>query len=171
MSELQTQARRLRAQIQEAFADVPYPGDDNLWEGGQRDDDYEDVVRKLTGKHWKELMPKRKPPKGRPNPLLKDLVFCSPAAWHFFLPAYLIADLMRVEIDTFLFEPRNTTLLKFDLLNAAQSAVIVSFLGYAGVLLDDKQEKMPQHARHFEHQRQELAPVVAYWNTRTIANL
>lgn len=167
MNELQNQARRLRAQIQEAFADVPYPGDDNLWEGGQRDDDYDDVIRNLTGKHWKDLIPKRKPPKGRSHLLIHDLIFCSPAAWHFFLPAYLIADLMRDEINALFFEPRDRPEPKFDRLNMAQRSAVVSFLGYAGLLLNDKQEKLPQHVKYFERQRQELASVAAYWNSRT----
>ncbi len=167
ITELQKQKRQLRAQIAEAFDAVPYPGDENLWEGGQRDDDYDDVVRNLTGKHWKDLVPKRKPPKGRSNPLLKDLIFCSPVAWHFFLPAYLIIDLMRSDIGTFLFEPQDRTESRFDCLSAAQCAAIVAFLGYAGLLLDDQQEKMPKHSKYFERQREELAPVIAYWNNRT----
>ncbi len=167
ITQLQKQKRRLHAQIAEAFDAVPYPGDDNLYDGWQRDDDYEDVIGNLTSRHWRELIPKRKPPKGRSNPLLKDLNFCSPEAWHFFLPAYLIIDLMRGEIDTFLFEPRDRPVLKFDCLNAAQCTVVASFLGYAGLLLDDKQEKMPKHSRYFEHQREELVPVIAYWNDRT----
>ena len=72
ITETQKQKRQLIAQIAEAFDAVPYPGDDNLYEGGQRD-----------------LVPQRKPPKGRSNPLLHDLIFCSPAAWHFFLPPHL----------------------------------------------------------------------------------
>jgi hypothetical protein len=167
ITELQKQKRRLHAQIAEAFDAVPYPGDDNLCDGRQQDDDYEDVIRNLTGKHWRELMPKRKPPKGRSNPLLKDLNFCSPMAWRFFLPAYLIIDLMRGEIDTFLFEPPTRPAPKFDCLNTAQCAVVASFLGFAGLLLDDKQKKMPMHFQYFQHQREELSPVIAYWNDRT----
>ena len=157
-----------RTQIEAAFADVPYPGDDNLYDGWQLDDDYDDVIRNLMGKHWRDLIPRRKPPRGRETPLTKDLIFCSPAVWHFFLPTYLIAAVMRGEVSPHLFDPawpgRMTD--RFSRLNAAQCAALAAFLVYADALLVENAAKMPQHSAYFARDRQELAPVADYWQDR-----
>lgn len=172
MTELTKQAKRLRAQIEAAFADVPYPGDDHLYEGGQRDDDYDDVIRNLTGKHWRDFIPKRKPRKDRSSQLNKDLYFCSPAAWHFFLPAHLIAEVMRGKVDPLPFHPARSERLKdhtedrFSRLNAAQCAAVAAFLAHADALLVEEAGKIPKHCAYFERKQQELAPVVAYWHDR-----
>ena len=152
MTELTKQAKRLRAQIEAAFADVPYPGDDRLYEGGQRDDDYDDVISNLTGKHWRT----------------KDLNFCSPAAWHFFLPAYLIAEVMRGKVSPHLFDPAWSVsqAARFQRLNAAQCAAVAAFLVYADALLVEEAMKTPKHSAYFESRRQKLAPVTAYWQGR-----
>ena len=175
MNELARQARLLRARIKGAFADVPYPGDENLYEGWQLDDDYDDVIRNLTGKHWRDLIPKRKPPQGRRTSLSKDMTFCSAAAWHFYLPAYLISEIMRGKIDLFPFEPERSERLKgyiegrFGRLNTEQCAVLISFFHYADALLTEKQEKTPQYANSYERERRRLSLVIDYWNDRTAA--
>ncbi len=172
ITELQKQKRRLHAQIAEAFDAVPYPGDDNLWEGGQRDDDYEDVIRRLTGKHWRNLVPKRRPRRGRTTHLAKDMVFCSAAAWHFFLPAHLITEIARENINPFDFEPSLSERMgdyserRFSRLNAKQCAAVVSYLEFAGVLLNEKQKRSPQYSRYYARERRRLEPVAAYWNSR-----
>ena len=169
MDELTKQAKLLRTQIEEAFADVPYPGDENLYDGWQLDDDYEDVINNLTGKHWRDLIPKRR---GQHNPLTKDIIFCSAAAWQFFLPAYMIADMMSGESELYTFEPERSERLRdhverrFSRLNAKQCAAVASYLRYAGALIDKKQEEMPQYSRSFERERQRLAPTIAYWDGR-----
>ena len=168
MTELTKQAKRLRVQIEVAFADVPYPGDDRLYEGGQRDDDYDDVIRNLTGKHWRDLIPRRKPPRGRSSRLNKDLCFCSPAAWHFFLPAHLIAEVMRGEVSPHFFDPSWSARLtdRFSRLNAAQCTAVAAFLSYSDALLVERTEKTPEHSAFFERQRKKTAPVAAYWQER-----
>ena len=176
ITELQKQKRRLHARIAEAFDAVPYPGDDNLYDGWQLDDDYEDVIRRFTGKNWRDLIPKRKPPTGCSHPLEKDMSFCSPAAWHFFLPAYLIIGLMRQEISPNQFELRqfagsglsDHAVPRFERLSAEQCVVIVSFLDYADKLLVEKQRKMPKHRQYFEAYRHELILAAMYWDSRTI---
>jgi len=173
MSELKNRAKALQAQIEDAFANVPYPGDKNLYDSSQLDDDYDDVIQNLTGKHWRDLVPKRRPPQGRATPLTKDMNFCSAAAWHFFLPAYLISAMMSGKISTFNLEParseasRDKTERRFSRLSAEQCMVVVAFLDYAEVLLTEKQEKAPQYASYFEQERRELASVIAYWSSRS----
>ena len=172
ITELQRQKRRLQAQIAEAFDTVPYPGDDHLYDGGQLDDDYEDVVRRFTGRHWRDLLPKRKPRKGRTTHLAKDMVFCSAAAWHFFLPAHLITEIARKNIRPFDFEPSLSERMgdyserRFSRLNAKQCAAVVSYLEYAGALLKEKQKNKSQYSRHYGRERRRLEPVAAYWNSR-----
>lgn len=168
MDTLTKQCALVRARIEAAFADVPAPGDDNLCDGSPLDDDYEDVFRDFAGKHWRELVPARKPPPGRTNPLLKDMFFCSAAAWHFFLPAYLIADLMRGQTDTeFLGLDQSEWIhSRFSRLNAEQCAAVAAFLDYADARLNARHEKTPQHAAYFDQERRRLVPVREYWNSR-----
>ena len=172
ITELQKRKRRLQAQIAEAFDAVPYPSDDNLYDGWQLDDDYEDVVRRFTGRHWRDLLPKRKPRKGRTTHLAKDMVFCSAAAWRFFLPAHLITEITRENISPFDFEPGLPGRMgdhierRFSRLNAKQCAAVVSYLEYAGALLNEKQKNKPQYSRHYEWEHRRLEPVAAYWSSR-----
>ena len=173
ITKLQKQARQLRAQITEAFDDVSYPGDDNLYDGlEQRDSDYYDVIRNLTGKHWRDLIPKRKPPKEFNTPLSKDMHFLSPEAWHFFLPAHLITETMRENIRSFDFEPSLSERMgdyserRFSRLNAKQSAAVVSYLEYAKALVSQCQIRGRFRAAYYEKQRQQLETVQSYWNDR-----
>ncbi len=167
MDTLTKQRRQVRAQIEAAFAVVPAPGDENLCDSSPQDDDYEDVFKDFAGKHWRDLVPARKPPR-RSNPLLKNMFFCSTAAWHFFLPAYLLADLMRGETDTDFLGPDQYgwARSRFSRLDAAQCAAVAAFLNYAEARLNARQEKTPQHAAYFDQDRQRLALVREYWNRR-----
>lgn len=86
----------LVAAISAAFADVPYPGDDDLVSGDvSYDREYRSVAQAFRGKDWRELsldfvfVHK------------DDLPFLSPAALRYFLPAYLLACLQHAdELDT-----------------------------------------------------------------------
>lgn len=76
--------RLLREQIAHAFADVPYPGDDNI---GYSHEDYESesITQWLRGRHWSEL---------RLDSLLEhngSLLFMTDEAYRYYLPAYLLA--------------------------------------------------------------------------------
>ena len=172
MNELKTQAKALRAQIETAFANVPYPGDDNIAPRTQMDDDYDDVIVHLTGKHWRDLIPKRKPPKGRSNPISHSLCFATSEAWLFFLPAYMIADIMMGRTDFREFDPGRSEQLndhiesRFRLLNAEQCTVIASFLSYAVMRLNENQIKYPNHYKFFERERQHLVVLIDYWSAR-----
>ena len=42
--------------IEESFIDVPYPGDDNLFESDVYDPDITDFEELLIGRNWKEVL-------------------------------------------------------------------------------------------------------------------
>jgi hypothetical protein len=73
-------------EIENAFADVTYPGDDKLVKSLEYYDNLK-VVIDFKGKHWKEISQES---------LLKhrfDLSRFTPEAFRFYLPAYLIGSL------------------------------------------------------------------------------
>lgn len=84
---------KLKEQIRTAFAAVRYPGDKHLRGSDQSDEPFM-VERAFYGKSdWRVLAPEFID--GAPEGLGSALSFFSDAAFHFFLPAYLIADLDR----------------------------------------------------------------------------
>jgi hypothetical protein len=72
-------SQELIARIEEAFKDVPYPGDDNLDRG------YPLEVEDFIGKHWKDL------PFDFMFSNREALWSFSGEGFHFYLPAFLIA--------------------------------------------------------------------------------
>ena len=92
------QVELVRRQIEEAFADVRYPGDANLvYDTSGHHLECNQIAELFRGKHWRELtleflVPNR-----------DSLCFFSPAAYRFYLPAYLLATLADpVEADLML---------------------------------------------------------------------
>lgn len=82
-------AEIVRGAIEQAFADVPYPGDDHIVTRGEfMDLERDDVERAFKGKHWREVL-------AYPVEFLRyhnsALSFFTPEGYHFYLPAYLIA--------------------------------------------------------------------------------
>lgn len=86
-------SQKIVRQIEEAFADTPYPGDSNIgWGCGWEGKEFERVLR---GKHWKELS--------------LEIIFThrdelpctTPEGFRFYLPAFMLATLLHYdEIDT-----------------------------------------------------------------------
>ncbi|NVB84936.1 MAG: hypothetical protein HOV81_41600 [Kofleriaceae bacterium] len=75
----------LRAAIEAAWKDAPYPGDRHVSAGY----DNEDLVRsELMGKHWRDV----KPEFAKPFAYGDNLELLEPAALAFFLPAFLLLD-------------------------------------------------------------------------------
>lgn len=71
----------MRKRIELEFADVPYPGDDNIGVIGGRDDS-ESISRVFRGRSWKSL---------KPRELWEGaLDFMTPEAFHYYLPAFLL---------------------------------------------------------------------------------
>lgn len=83
-----TRVASLRRLIELAFADVPYPGDDKIGQGGM---DGEKLQNNFRGRHWRDI----------PNDILHwhqdDLCFFTLAGHHFFLPAYLLGSIQEHE--------------------------------------------------------------------------
>src|SRR5258706_10183027 len=81
----------VKTQIRDAFATGKHPGDDRIRGSDEGDEPFE-VERDFRGKNdWKALSPQFID--GGPNGLASALSFFSDAAFQFYLPAYLIADI------------------------------------------------------------------------------
>ena len=82
-------AETVRGAIERAFADVPYPGDDNIVTRSKcMDLERDDVERAFKGKHWRDVL-------AYPVEFFRyhnsALSFFTPEAYQFYVPAYLIA--------------------------------------------------------------------------------
>lgn len=83
---MNSRLERLKQQIEQAFADVPYPGDENI---GADPYDWEcaELNQHLRGRHWRDI----------PRDILQyhqhDLPFFSTAGLHYYLPTYMLAAL------------------------------------------------------------------------------
>ncbi|GMU84614.1 MAG: hypothetical protein AMXMBFR47_44830 [Planctomycetota bacterium] len=80
------------AMIREAFEDVPYPGDNRLVEG-YRDDEVVAIEKQFRRLHNWTAMKNPEFLDGAPDGLASALCFMTPAARHYYLPAYLILDI------------------------------------------------------------------------------
>lgn len=84
-----TREQKLCRAIENAFAGVVYPGDENIAMTGPHEDylSAKELVDAFGGKHWKEILHKR-------NAWLRShywaLTHFTPRAFHFYLPAFLI---------------------------------------------------------------------------------
>jgi len=75
-------------EITEAFADIPYPGDDRMIanpEHARECPECSAVASVFRGRNWRELTPEFVSSQG------SDIGFLSPDAFRYFLPAYLVA--------------------------------------------------------------------------------
>jgi len=78
------QPEELRKQIEDAFAEVAYPGDDQLvLDSSGYHLECNQVAAVLKGKHWKQV----------PLDLLRQIALAAltPEAYRFYLPAFLVA--------------------------------------------------------------------------------
>jgi hypothetical protein len=75
--------------IHDAWRDVPYPGDDNIFTKDSYDD--EDIVNYFGGTTWRN----RDPAKLRAHS--SAFTFFTPQAFHYWLPAFLIAAIENPE--------------------------------------------------------------------------
>ena len=135
MTEPRLQA--LRRQIETAFADAVYPGDEYI---GYNPDDWEsaELAQDFKGKHWKEV------------PLEKlqyhSSSFLSPAGFRYYLPAYLLAaladygNLLPHTVYALTLPEKSSLeeqglwqwhLARFDGLTPAQKEAVRAFLEYA----------------------------------------
>jgi hypothetical protein len=91
MSNSQTEIQDTKQRIHRAFAEVPYPGDSNLRGSSEGDEPFL-LEQEFQGKHdWTALSPDFIDQ--APDGFASALSFFSIAAFRFYLPAYLLADL------------------------------------------------------------------------------
>ncbi len=74
--------QRLKEEIEGAFRDIPYPGDDNI--AANKRDEYLEDLAKFKGKHWRDLTFEFLVPFG------SHTAFFTTEAFRFYLPAFLI---------------------------------------------------------------------------------
>ena len=88
--EYDKRAAEIAAGLEAAFASVPYPGDDNISESSQGHVNAE-MLHFFKGRNWPDLSLEE----------LREQRFClyhfTPAAFRFFLPAYMRAALLHSE--------------------------------------------------------------------------
>lgn len=138
-------------QIEAAFADVEYPGDHSLYRTNE--------TKELIGKHWKNL----------PLELLRvqeRILYLSPEALRFYLPAYLIAiatypiemDVLVDDIVYFLSPtPKSQTVPYLPNFDAKQKSAIHAFLDAYKTLFPDGSWK------YYEPTRETLERAITYW--------
>jgi hypothetical protein len=159
------QLRLLKEQIERAFADTPYPGDDHItgpfeawdWES-------EELRDAFRGKHWKELMPY--------DVFYHHDTFLCPAGFQFYLPAYLLAaldDYNNVILFTVFslcpYHPPekvlSPTLLawnlrRYDQLTPEQKQAVCAFLDFV--------REDPQLGRYFPDRHEIDEAIEKYWS-------
>ncbi|PIS46441.1 MAG: hypothetical protein COT17_08520 [Elusimicrobia bacterium CG08_land_8_20_14_0_20_51_18] len=84
------EALKLKAEIEEAFADVPYPGDDNIANSGIFED--AEVTGHFKGIKWQDY--KDNPSQFLNGRLSGDSFFLTNEAFHYYLPLYMIQGLI-----------------------------------------------------------------------------
>jgi hypothetical protein len=131
----------LKQEIEAAFADVPYPGDEHI-AYSNIDFDGSRLAAAFKGKHWKELTPDEMH--------WNEMAFLSREGLHYYLPAYLLAsledhdgtlneDIRPLTIYGLILSPdtsrkhhlRASQLKEFEVFTPAQKRAIRSFLEYA----------------------------------------
>jgi hypothetical protein len=130
-----TYVMSLRETIKEAFADVPYPGDKNITRCPYHCKPCEEISEYFKGKGWE----------GHSVEDLRDhhtaLSLFTPEAFHYFLPAYMLAsiesydktdilpDSIRFHFE-FNLDHRDHFLVRLSKFSEAQRNAIVEFLRY-----------------------------------------
>lgn len=126
----------LRDQIERAFSDVPYPGDDHI-AARQRGWLYPELIADFKGHHWRDV------PTATVRAHFDELSLFSEVGTQFYLPAYLLGALVDQEIQYFLLsnltihtpeedkgEFRDFFLRKYSKLTQPQKDAVKAFLEY-----------------------------------------
>jgi hypothetical protein len=120
----------LKAQIEEAFSNVPYPGDGQIaysetaWECPEINEDFK-------GKHWRDV------PRETIRWHRAELPLFSPSGFQYYLPAYLLAALIDLEVRGFLLStlearPEREPVMRerFERLTPSQKNAVKAFLEF-----------------------------------------
>lgn len=167
----QAEIEAVKRLIYDAFADLPYPGDDNLAvKYPYIVEECEEIKQRFRGKHWSQIK-------------LEDLVYYqayfSIEAFRFYLPSYMIAHLNRgaearqtnINILYYLCinenpdfpQLRNLDRTRFEGFTKAQGEAIIAFLKLYGKISphpprgpDPIQEGIDRALQYWEARVQEL---------------
>lgn len=86
-------ALQIKARIEAAFNNVPYPGDDNIAEGPRYE--YDMTVEKFKGVRWQDW--KDNPSQFLTRSPYSALFFMTDSAFHYYLPLFMIQALLDYE--------------------------------------------------------------------------
>lgn len=133
-----THSKPLIENIEKAFANVSYPGDENLISTPEHRamcDECEGIYNFFVGKTWQETLDEK-------SDSWLDLgqSFFLPLAWQYYLPAHLIHNINDELFSSFYFRPEEDPELfefesnRIELLNSRQCDVIIEYLEIADEL-------------------------------------
>lgn len=127
--------------IETAFADVPYPGDNNLTiKDGDVFADVVETRRDFRGKHWKELSPEFI------HEHRSALNIFTRRAYHFYLPAYMIGVLLDANngslvaiqlLHDFVVGETNWVAVQLNEFSSEQRTAILEYLKFHYLLFDE----------------------------------
>ena len=118
--------------IEEVFADVPYPGVEDILgapEHVQSCGECNRLQNALVGRTWKDLANDE----ARSGDVSHAMSFFSPSGWHYYLPAYLIQNVRRCIFSSIYFRPISLGIQEHleqraKQLTRAQCKVIIAYL-------------------------------------------
>jgi hypothetical protein len=127
----------LKLEIEEAFAEVEYPGDENLTDHPGCPECAE-IAAYFRGRDWRDH------PVGEMRAHASALSLFTPVAWHYFLPAFLLADVddpdtADIISDSIFFDFKSHSCVSRDWyedrharLTPQQASVVARYLTYMG---------------------------------------
>ena len=119
--------------VKQVFADVPYPGDDNIIstpEHVAECDECGGLHKALVGWRWAELIEDE----SVSGHVSHAMSFFSPAGWQYYLPAYLIQNIREHQFSSLYFQPstepeiRDYHAERINRLTVNQCKVIIAYL-------------------------------------------
>ena len=139
--------------VRDVFAEVPYPGDDNLLgapEHVQSCGECSGLHKALVGRTWRDLAEND----SSSGYVSHAMSFFSPEAWHYYLPAYLIQNLKRGVFSCLYFRPigaREYLEDRIKYLTREQCRVVIAFLLLAVGQDPSGQQQVDRNAEAVEY--------------------
>jgi len=136
----------IRRDIERAFAEVAYPGDDNIVRGSTETSTR--IVQAFRGRNWRDLPVRELNASGE---LAEALDLMTPSAFRYFLPGFMLLGLGEVERDV------------GNVGNMAEAALQFRIDRSSGDLLS---KSLPAYSRQIEENRKEAISGVLGLDTR-----
>ena len=153
---------KLITQIEVAFRDTPYPHEQVLVNSPSHlecCDDCQQAQAYFAGKAWHDLIDDA-------GMVGSIICFLNHAAWHYFIPAYLVGNIKTGEYDIFQFEPRDDhdegyrvwQEARFSRLEHSQRQAVIGYIEAAIAAHDRSGYLYPE--------REQYIKVREYWRNR-----